>query len=104
MSKRSAVLEAICQEQGWKLTVVESSFQILRLLRDGSDISLVIVDASLPGLGIAGRDVARTIKTTAQFRHALRRWSGGGRGGDGSSTAYVSQQRASAVVKSTTVQ
>src|SRR5207244_215460 len=61
------VLEVICREQGWEFTAVESSFQILRMLRDASDIALVMVDPELPGSGISGKEVAKTIKTSGQF-------------------------------------
>ena len=62
-----AMLTTICQEQGWELTAVESSFQILRMLRDATDIALVMVDPELPGSGISGKEVAKTIKTSGQF-------------------------------------
>ncbi len=62
-----AVLEPLCQEQGWELLVVESSFQILRMVRDTSDIALVLVNPALPGSGVSGRDVARTLKSSSQF-------------------------------------
>src|SRR5438132_1068123 len=61
------VLEVICREQGWEFTAVESSFQILRMLRDASDTALVMVDPELPGSGISGKEVAKTIKTSGQF-------------------------------------
>jgi len=58
-----AVLEAICQEQEWEFTAVESSSQLLRLLRAESDFSLVMVDPTLPG---ANPDVAKTIKASTR--------------------------------------
>ena len=58
-----AVLEAICQEQGWEFTAVESSAQLLRSLRAEPDISLVMVDPALPG---ADPDIAKKIKASAQ--------------------------------------
>src|SRR5437870_1740598 len=61
------VLEVICRERGWEFTAVDSSFQILRVLRDASDIALVMVDPELPGSGISGKEVAKTIKTSGQF-------------------------------------
>jgi CheY-like chemotaxis protein len=62
-----AVLEPLCAEQGWELLAVESSFQILRMIRDTSEIALVVVNPALPGSGVSGKDVARTIKTSSQF-------------------------------------
>jgi DNA-binding response OmpR family regulator len=62
-----AALEPLCAEQGWELLVVESSFQILRMIRDTSEIALVMVNPALPGSGVSGKDVARTIKTSSQF-------------------------------------
>ncbi len=59
-----AVLEAICQEQAWRFTAVESSSQVLQILRDESDISLVMIDPTLAG---PDQDVARAIKTSAHF-------------------------------------
>jgi CheY-like chemotaxis protein len=58
-----AVLEAICQEQEWEFTAVDSSSQLLRLLRAKQDFSLVMVDPTLSG---ADPDVAKTIKASAQ--------------------------------------
>ncbi|MBI3628681.1 MAG: response regulator, partial [Candidatus Rokubacteria bacterium] len=62
-----AALEPLCAEQGWELLVVESSFQILRMIRDTSEIALVMINPALPGSGVSGKDVARTIKTSSQF-------------------------------------
>ena len=58
------VLKAICQEQGWRFTAVESSPEVLQVLRDEPGISLVMVDPTLPG---PGRDVVHAIKTSAQL-------------------------------------
>ena len=60
------VLQPLCDEQGWQLLAVESSFQVLRMLRDTSEIGLVLINPALPGSGVSGRDVARTIKASAQ--------------------------------------
>ncbi|PYM06960.1 MAG: hypothetical protein DMD82_07035 [Candidatus Rokuibacteriota bacterium] len=61
------VLQPLCDEQGWQLLAVESSFQVLRMLRDTSEIGLVLINPALPGSGVSGRDVARTIKASAQY-------------------------------------
>src|SRR5437879_12338255 len=37
------------------------------MLRDASDTALVMVDPELPGSGISGKEVAKTIKTSGQF-------------------------------------
>jgi CheY-like chemotaxis protein len=62
-----AILGPICEQQGWELLVAESSFQILRMIRDASDIGLVMVNPALPGSGVSGKDVARTLKGSSQF-------------------------------------
>src|SRR5207244_11892847 len=59
-----AVLEAICQEQEWEFTAVESSSHLLRLLRSESDFSLVMVDPTLPG---AYSDVSKTSKASPPY-------------------------------------
>src|SRR2546422_5657872 len=61
------VLEALCEEQGWQLLAVESSFQVLRMIRDTAEIGVVLINPALPGSGVSGRDVARTIKASAQY-------------------------------------
>lgn len=62
-----ALFESLCAEQGWHLLAVESSFQVLRMVRDTSDIALVLLDPALPGSGVSGRDVAKTLKASSQF-------------------------------------
>jgi CheY-like chemotaxis protein len=61
------ILEPLCRDEGWHLQVVESSFQILRVIRETPDLALVLIDPSLPGSGVSGRDVARTIKASSRF-------------------------------------
>src|SRR5713226_8666859 len=61
------VLQPLCDEQGWQLLAVESSFQVLRMIRDSSEIGLVLINPALPGSGVSGRDVARTIKASSQY-------------------------------------
>jgi DNA-binding response OmpR family regulator len=63
-----AALEPVCRELGWELVVVESSFQVLRMIRDRADIALVAISPDLPGAGVSGRDVARTIKVNSQYQ------------------------------------
>lgn len=62
-----ALFESLCGEQGWHLLAVESSFQVLRMVRDTSDVALVLLDPALPGSGVSGRDVAKTLKASSQF-------------------------------------
>src|SRR5205807_1567126 len=62
-----AVLEPLCERQGWELTVVESGFQALRVVRD-TDVDLVLINPQLQAAGVSGADIARTIKSAAQFR------------------------------------
>ena len=62
-----AVLEPLCERQGWELTVVESGFQALRVVRD-TDVDVVLINPQLQAAGVSGADIARTIKSAAQFR------------------------------------
>ncbi|MBI4589558.1 MAG: hypothetical protein HY725_12020 [Candidatus Rokubacteria bacterium] len=63
-----AVLEPVIRDQGWELLSVESSFQVLPTVRD-ANVDLVLIAPDLPGSGVTGADVARTLKGATQFRH-----------------------------------
>lgn len=63
-----AVLEPLIKNEGWEMLSVESSFQVLRTVRDAS-VDLVLINPDLPGSGVTGADVAKTLKGATQFRH-----------------------------------
>ena len=63
-----AVLEPLVKNEGWELLSVESSFQVLRTVRD-AHVDLVLINPDLPGSGVSGADVAKTLKSATQFRH-----------------------------------
>lgn len=63
-----AVLEPLIKNAGWEMLCVESSFQVLRTVRD-ANVDLVLINPDLPGSGVTGADVAKTLKGATQFRH-----------------------------------
>ena len=63
-----AILEPLVKNEGWELLSVESSFQVLRTVRD-AHVDLVLINPDLPGTGVSGADVAKTLKSATQFRH-----------------------------------
>ena len=63
-----AILEPLVKNEGWELLCVESSFQVLRTVRD-AHVDLVLINPDLPGSGVTGTDVAKTLKSATQFRH-----------------------------------
>jgi len=63
-----AILEPLVKNEGWELLSVESSFQVLRTVRD-ANVDLVLINPDLPGSGVTGADVAKTLKSATQFRH-----------------------------------
>ena len=63
-----AVLEPLIKSEGWEMLSVESSFQVLRTVRD-ANVDLVLINPDLPGSGVTGADVAKTLKGATQFRH-----------------------------------
>ncbi len=62
------LLEPLVRDQGWEILTVESSFQVLRTVRDAS-VDIVLINPDLPGSGVTGTDVAKTLKSATQFRH-----------------------------------
>lgn len=60
-------LELVLRDQGWDSVTVDSSFQVLRTVRD-ADVDLVLIDPDLPGAGVSGVDVVKTLKNALQFR------------------------------------
>lgn len=63
-----AVLEPLVRTEGWEMLSVDSSFQVLRTVRD-ANVDLVLINPELPGSGVTGADVAKTLKGATQFRH-----------------------------------
>ena len=68
MPDSRAILEPLVKNEGWELLSVESSFQVLRTVRD-ANVDLVLINPDLPGSGVTGADVAKTLKSATQFRH-----------------------------------
>ena len=68
MPDSRAILEPLVKNEGWELLSVESSFQVLRTVRD-AHVDLVLINPDLPGTGVSGADVAKTLKSATQFRH-----------------------------------
>lgn len=62
------VLEPLVRDEGWEMLSVESSFQVLRTVRD-ANVDIVLINPDLPGSGVTGADVAKTLKSATQFRH-----------------------------------
>ena len=62
------LLEPLIREEGWEMLCVESSFQVLRTVRD-ANVDIVLINPDLPGSGVTGADVAKTLKSATQFRH-----------------------------------
>ncbi len=62
------LLEPLVRTEGWEMLSVESSFQVLRTVRDAS-VDIVLINPDLPGSGVTGTDVAKTLKGATQFRH-----------------------------------
>ena len=62
------LLEPLIRDEGWELLAVESSFQVLRTVRD-ANVDIVLINPDLPGSGVTGADVAKTLKGATQFRH-----------------------------------
>ncbi len=63
-----AQLEAPLRQAGWTVLTVGSSFEVLRAMRDHDDVSVVLIDPDLPGAGVSGVDVVRTLKAAPRFR------------------------------------
>lgn len=66
-ASRTAI-EPLVRAEGWEIVSVDSSFQVLRTVRDAS-VDLILINPDLPGSGVSGADVAKTLKGATQFRH-----------------------------------
>jgi CheY-like chemotaxis protein len=66
-----AQLETPLRQAGWNVLAVGSSFEVLRAVRDHDDVSVVLIDPDLPGAGVSGVDVVRTLKAAPRFRQVL---------------------------------
>lgn len=63
-----AMLEPLVRDEGWEMLSVDSSIQVLRTVRD-ANVDLVLIDPDLPGMGVSGMDVVKTLKGSSHFRH-----------------------------------
>ncbi len=66
-------LEPALRRAGWTVLTVKSSFDVLRTLRDHS-VDLVLIAPELPGTGVSGVDVVRTLKAASRFRSLPVLW------------------------------
>jgi DNA-binding NtrC family response regulator len=63
----SRTLEPALRRAGWNVVTVTSSLEVLRAVRD-HDINVLLIDPALPGAGVSGVDVVRTLKSAPRFR------------------------------------
>lgn len=61
-----ARLEPPLRRAGWNVVMVASSLEVLRAVRD-HDVGIVLIDPELPGAGVSGVDVVRTLKSAPSF-------------------------------------
>jgi CheY-like chemotaxis protein len=62
-----ATLEPVLRGAGWNVLSVGSSIEVLRTLRD-HDVNVLVIDPGLPGEGVSGVDVVRTLRSASRFR------------------------------------
>lgn len=65
--ERHPTLEPALRRAGWSVLTVRSSLDVLRTVRD-AEVSLLLIDPGLPGAGVTGVDVVRTLKSASRFR------------------------------------
>lgn len=63
-----STLEPLLRRAGWTVLTVASSVEVLRAVRDHA-VDVVLIDPELPGVGVSGIDVVRTLKGATRFRH-----------------------------------
>lgn len=61
------VLEPPLRRAGWKVVTVASSGDVLRAVRDHA-VQILLIDPALPGAGVSGADVVRTLKAATRYR------------------------------------
>ena len=62
-----SVVEPLLRRAGFDVAAVASSFDVLRTLRD-QEVGLLLIDPELPGGGVSGVDVLRTLRGSTRFR------------------------------------
>ncbi len=60
-------LERLLQRAGWTVVTVTSSVEVLRTIRD-HPVDVLLIDPELPGAGVSGIDVVRTLNSSTRFR------------------------------------
>ncbi|MBI2159233.1 MAG: response regulator [Candidatus Rokubacteria bacterium] len=63
-----STLESLLRRAGWTVLTVVSSGEVLRAVRDHA-VDVLLIDPELPGAGVSGIDVVRTLKGATRFRH-----------------------------------
>ena len=61
------ILEPLLQRAGWTVLTVTSSVDVLRTVRD-HPVDVLVIDPELPGAGVSGVDVVRTLNSSTRFR------------------------------------
>ena len=61
------VLEPPLRRAGWTVVTVASSVDVLRAVRDHA-VQILLIDPALPGAGVSGADVVRTLKAATRYR------------------------------------
>jgi CheY-like chemotaxis protein len=62
-----ATLEPLLRRAGWSVFGVTSSVEVLRAVRD-HEVGIVLIDPELPGAGVSGVDVVRTLRSATRYR------------------------------------
>jgi CheY-like chemotaxis protein len=60
-------LEPPLRRAGWTVVTVVSSGDVLRAVRDHA-VQILLIDPALPGAGVSGADVVRTLKAATRYR------------------------------------
>lgn len=62
-----ATLEPLLRRAGWSVLGVTSSVEVLRAVRD-HEVGILLIDPELPGAGVSGVDVVRTLRSATRYR------------------------------------
>jgi len=62
-----ATLEPLLRRAGWAVLAVSSCVEVLRAIRD-HPVDVLLIDPELPGAGLSGVDVVRTLGASTRWR------------------------------------